>query len=312
MPSRNSTASAIIELPKPAALLDEWRVCSDHVYWEFCSKCQGRPRTFRLLADWMQQGKFKGDWLAELPAPLRKAYRQSQPAKVLDLRLDAAPNVFTLHKIRPTADGKSIVEVTNDQLSQESFQDWLLLAWCVRQAEHERSLRRPDVKKAFSAYAPQGLPLPRLLQLTYVPREIIETIPDVRASLDRSRRALSSALMSSQRKIAKGQEAEFLEEAPPCTDWEQWWATSMGMDKRTSQLSRQWMWTWIFVPLIEALRPLAKCRKQEYWVSRRDGDTPIPDDAFIQASRLVHLLYPDLWEDHWQRVKARYLSFFKP
>ena len=93
---------------------------------------------------------------------------------------------------------------------------------------------------------------------------------------------------------------------------EQMLFSRMGMDKQTRETSKQIMWTWVFVPLVNTLLPClpyAKWRKEER-AKRTESRKPIiHDNVFKLASTLVHLRYPDRWKDEWQRAKSRCLPF---
>lgn len=286
--------------PSPDELYKEWQVCNRFFghQFGFCKGCERRPRTYRLLVEWMRAGKFKGDWIDDLPMDLRQVYEKYCPhGSALGDRFLPSPHCEQHHS----------------RLSQEDLKalyGWLLLAWCVRKADHATSLCTPSFENALGTLRANRADVGTILDLTYVPREILERLPDLRKSLEKSRRQLSRSLRSYRQKIAQGKRASLVgpsnkaEEMPPSAGWEQRWSSSLGMDKLTSAFPKQILWTLVFVPVVKVLLPYAKQRKRDRW--HRDSDEPIlPDDVFKKASHLIHSRYPDLWEDRWQRVRDR-------
>jgi hypothetical protein len=84
------------------------------------------------------------------------------------------------------------------------------------------------------------------------------------------------------------------------------WKKQLGLDKKLSlQASRQRIWTPLFKELVDLLRPFCRGPKHAYL-----AETPkaIPEQAFRLASRLMHLACPELWQDQYTSVKARYHS----
>jgi hypothetical protein len=183
----------------------------------------------------------------------------------------------------------------------------LLLAWCIRQADNEKAWRKSDFKKACLS---SSLPRREILDLTYLPIESLTIIPDIRASLNETRKRLSSSLMSYRQRQARDKDSVIVdpdgkqEEAPPSEEWEQQWCSNFGLEKNSRMLSRQYLWSLVFIPLLTQLLVHVAGRKELNWKS----DSPIvPDEVFKIASRLIHLRYPEHWPDKWQRVKNRYL-----
>ena len=146
----------------------------------------------------------------------------------------------------------------------------------------------------------------KLLELTYVPRMIIESTPDIRKHLDLFRKEDSTALRSLRQHLGKSVDPR------ASTDQEQIFFSQFGMDKLTRDPSKQLIWTWLFTPLVFDILPYAKQRKEDRFKNDKYIDDPfIPDDVFIKASELVHLRYPDLWEGQWPRVRDRCLAHIK-
>jgi len=194
--------------------------------------------------------------------------------------------------------------------SNDAFYEWLLLGWCVRQCDHAHAISRtPFLSKiqelsrlCGNSTSPSRLKgfQERILDLTYVPIDIVETIPDIRKSL-----ALTRGEESSSRR-ANSQQYGASPDPRSDAAQEQHLFFKFGIDKKTRSSAKQLIWTWIFVPLVLELLPYAKRKKLDRWKEdKRENDPFIPDDAFIKASQLVHLRYPDLWEDNWQRVRER-------
>ncbi len=363
---------ATFKLPSPNALLGEWRVCSDYAQHigGYCSKCDAlsqtlycttcsaktrpvtpacsecwtRPRTFRVLVEFMRKMKFSGHWISDLQryAPhLHKIYEMNRPQQVVTVKNEIAPGLYRATRaILVPDEGGRHVELKRPRRyfsrairkvipeTQESFYHLLLLAWCLRCADHEsilQSLEEPDPERCnqlrelnhmIGSLVRQGLSVEEILNLTYVPRYIVEPYPVERPSgvmhypayklfrdsMRRSREGDSERLRRYRQQHGKGQDPG---DKPI---WEQWFFSQFGIDEQTSQVSRQRIWTWVFVPLVNALLPYAKHRKTAGHVNGcwEDFKEFIPDDAFKKASRLVHLRSPEIWEDNWQRVKDRY------
>ena len=283
--------------PQVSSLKDlilQWEVCKTCLpqFAQFCGVCQGKPRTFRLLAEWLRAGRMKRGWIDDLPEPIAKCYRRPWE------ELPEFP-----------AEARSLIPAPE---SENSFTEWLILAWCIRQVDHSNALTKPRIRRELKELMNQGADREQLLDLTYVPRSIIELVPKMRKGMksvrenDEQRRMLQAH----KQKIAKGIKSSFSGEQVLSKDQEQFWAARFAFDKKTDDLSRQTLWTWIFVPLATYLHQYVVGRKLESW---KKDMPPISDKAFEQASTLIHCRYPDLWNDReWRRVKARCRNYLIP
>jgi len=84
------------------------------------------------------------------------------------------------------------------------------------------------------------------------------------------------------------------------------WKEQLGIDKKTSgPKQRQYIWSLIFVELVDLLRPYCSGPKRLH-LSTTPG--AIPDQVFVVASRLMHLAQPTLWPDRPDLVKSRYYT----
>jgi hypothetical protein len=84
------------------------------------------------------------------------------------------------------------------------------------------------------------------------------------------------------------------------------WKKRLGFDKGlTIQDQKHSIWTDAFWELGFLLRYYCPRRKP---LHRDDDPTYIPDAAFKNASRLMHLACPELWPDEWTRAKNRYTN----
>ncbi len=233
----------------------------------------------------MRRGKLKKSWIDVLPNPLVKFYRNPW---------NELPDF--------PADAQVLIPPPE---SQNSFTDWLILAWCVRQTDHLDALARPKLKQRLKEMEKLGMSRQKLMTLTYVPRPILDLVPKMRAGMKdvRDSEEHRAAINSHKQKVAKDLPSRFTGEQILSRDQEEAWAAQWGFDKITDSNSKQTLWTCIFVPLTNYLHQYVSGRKMDSW--KRDTRS-IPDIVFEQASTLIHCRYPDLWEDHqWQRVKAR-------
>ena len=186
------------------------------------------------------------------------------------------------------------------------FFNYLVLAWCARQSENERAWGKNDFKKACLN---SKLPRWAILNLTYLPIESLSIVPDIRASLKETRIRLSSSLRAYRQRQVRNEDSIIVdsegeqEEAPPSEEWEQQWCSNFGMGNKSLTLSRQNLWSLIFIPLVTRLLDRVAGRKENW----KSDSPPVPDNAFKIASRLIHLRYPEHWADNWQHVKNRYL-----
>jgi hypothetical protein len=337
-------------VPSPDSIFNLWAVCSNYsqhvgghcahcnnfspTIWckkcevktrpvaVVCKECDRHPRTFRVLAETVRMGKSFTDWTDELPAHLRELYETQRSSSVHMVRNEepdegnpprvrlATPKYYFTPEQR-----KRIPRPDNDR----SFYDWLLLAWCVRQADHALILNPPrelgkerlrqleELTRIIASLEEKGLSSEIILDLTYIPLELFEsgspepTYMLLRDSIQESRKYDSDELR------AYRQEYGSVRDARDDRTLEQLLFSRLGTDKQTSDISKQIIWTWIFVPLVITLLPYARRRKTAGYVNGEWGEEKplVPDEAFKTASRLIHLRYPHIWLDNWQRVKAR-------
>jgi len=73
------------------------------------------------------------------------------------------------------------------------FYNFLLRAWCIREADNERAWKDREFRNACLNIT---LPREQVLDLTFLYSEILDMVPDIRASLDESRKELSPSIMS--------------------------------------------------------------------------------------------------------------------
>lgn len=282
------TVGTVYIIPQLHDLVAQWQICDDYRNHPmgFCDTCQGASRTYRLLIDWQRKGKLKKHLVAELPDGIRQAY---------DIFRNGSPDLSTV--IPPPGESK------------ESFADWLIIAWCIRRADHDRALAVRQYATQLDELIKCGTDQQVLLDLTYVPEEIIQSVPRRRAAMFNLRQEVGTVLMSHKQKVAKDIPSRFRDEQPLNRDQEEAWAAQWGFDKATDNDSKQTLWSLVFVPLTGYLHQYVIGRKLDSW---KKETRSVPDAVFEQASKLIHYRYPDLWGDHqWQRVKARcrkYLS----
>ena len=208
-----------------------------------------------------------------------------------------------------------------------SFHEWLLLAWCLRFLDHRQAERKKEFTQAVSTLVGRGLEKETLLNLTFLPEELLQNGRQLQTFMKHLRKTLSPSLRSYKQKSRKDPRIRLKgptgedEEEPASREWEKKWLKQFGIEKKTGRISQQYIWTWLFVPLVDFLLPYATRPKLERWHSS-DGkpidpskteEPIIPDDVFIKASQLLHLRYPALWNDHgWQMVKLRFHRQLKP
>ncbi len=306
----------IPELPSPKELFLKWQVCHEHPYWRHCRECVTAPRTYRILVDWLRQGRFKNDRIEELPKGFQKLFaqiRQRPHHRENTPKGASSPSEkFPDLKSLPA----NLVASLRPSETKESFYEWLLLAWCIQQVDHARAQAISAFQATIQQLTNQGLKEKTLLDLTSVPSEILVSLPNLRQYLDGVRGELSTPIRSYRQKMFEGRPTQLQdsegeeEEIPPSFKWEQHLAGKMGMGKLTIKTSRQVIWTWVFNPLVKELLPKAKRKKKDRWKvqvgDEGEKEKPfLPDDVFKKASRLIHLRYPNLWDDKWQRVRDR-------
>src|SRR5690606_33074670 len=138
-----------------------------------------------------------------------------------------------------------------------------------------------------STLVERGLDKDLLLSLTFLPEELIQNGKELRNFMKNLREDLSPSVRSYKQKIRmnpsiplKGSTGED-EEEPASREWEKQWSEQFGLEKNTPQISLQYIWTWIFVPLAQTIFPYAKHRKLDRWEDRVVSSKPFaPDDAF--------------------------------
>lgn len=275
-------------LPPISDLILEWQFCknlSGHLKG-FCPACEQRSRTYRLLVNWIREDKFLGARIEELPVHLQRLAREEAP-----------PVPENLVAILPRRD--------HSVSRSRDFMRLLVLGWCIRQADHERFLDMPEARRVLKEIGAQGADITALLDLTYIPEESTEIIPPLREFSAEERQRLRLDLLAHRQNIAQNRESELREEIPSEADMEAQWALQFGIDKKTSDSSRQVIWSWLFVPLTQYLRKYLEGRKVDLDPSDDELAEIRSDIVFKRASTLVHLRYPHLWEDNWPRVRER-------
>ena len=217
-------------------------------------------------------------------------------------RLEAEAMPRFTEKIEKDLDGVGL----RSRKKRTRFFNHLVLAWCTRQANNECAWRKNDFKKACLS---SKLPRRVILNLTYLPNKSLTIVPDIRASLKETRIRHSSSLRAYRQRQVRNEDSVIVdsegeqEEAPPSEEWEQQWCSNFGMGNKSLTLSRQNLWSLIFIPLVTRLLDRVAGRKENW----KSDSPPVPDNAFKIASRLIHLRYPEHWADNWQHVKNRYL-----
>lgn len=188
----------------------------------------------------------------------------------------------------------------------QAFIQLLVLAWCIRQADHERFAEIPKARRVLKELGEYGADTSILLDLTYLPEEVPEIIPTLREFSDEERQRRRHDILSYRQNIAQGREAELKEEIPIDAQQEALWASRLGIDKKTEKGSRQIVWDWLFVPLTFYLQNYLAGRKTDLDPSDNERAKINSDIIFKRASTLIHLRYPHLWEDRWSRVRDRW------
>lgn len=282
-------------LPPISDLILEWRYCEDLSGHRkgFCVGCEQRSRAYRLLVDWIRDDKFLGARIKALPQHLR---------------------VLVLEEGPPVPIGMVSILPRRDRLKSRprDFMRLLVLAWCIRQADHERFAAIPKVRRLLKEVGSHGADIGTLLDLTYVPEESTEIISPLRDFFADERQRLRIDLLAHHQNSIEGRESELKEEIPIKTDQEKHWALQFGIDKKTGNSSRQIIWDWIFVPLTHHLRKYLEGRKADLDPSDSELIEIRSDIVFKRASTLVHLRYPHLWEDKWSRVRDRWRYYTHP
>jgi hypothetical protein len=313
--------------PSFSALLAEWAICDQHLFPTFCGQCAAKGRMFRVFVEYLRQGKTKTDLENRLTPTIRKRYLQNRPKGLSSFTLNTQGGAIRLHKNKTVNEDYGIPEQMLSLIPKSedpaSFHEWLLLAWFLRDMEHRKAERNKDFKQALTNLVERGLEKNLLLNLTFLPEELVQNGRDLRNFMKHLREDLSLSIRSYKQKIRmnphfplKGPTGED-EEEPASRAWEKRWLEQFGLEKNTGRISQQYIWTWLFVPLVDFLLPYAIRRKQEHWRSSNtkpidpsETEYPIlPDDVFKKASQLLHLRYPKLWEDKWLRVRVRTLPY---
>ena len=278
-------------VPPPSDLIREWQVCPVFATHRkgFCTSCEQRQQTYRLLVDWLQDDKFLGARISALPMHLQ-AFALNDPPSVPAKMVPLLPKRY------------------QSAARSQEFLQLLVLAWCIRQAEHERFAAMPKASRVLRELSDYGADTTTLLDLTYLPEEILEIVPAMRGIAAEERQRQRLDVLSYRKNIAQGREAELQEEIPPEADQEARWASQFGIDKQTDESSRQVVWTLLFVPLTLYLRRFIVGRKLDSW---RNSKPIVSDKIFKTASSLVHLRYPCLWSDRWTLVKKRSYPFLQ-
>jgi hypothetical protein len=84
------------------------------------------------------------------------------------------------------------------------------------------------------------------------------------------------------------------------------WRKRLGIDKRLDVAKqKQKIWSAIFRELVTKLRPFCSGPKHFHLKTTPQA---MPEQAFVLASKLMYLSYPDLWPDRPDLVKSRYYS----
>jgi hypothetical protein len=91
-------------------------------------------------------------------------------------------------------------------------------------------------------------------------------------------------------------ETHILEKQAVAT-WRRW----LGVDKRsTLAQQKQRIWSLAFTEVLKLIRPFCAGKSWDAY------SQIMPEEAYRQASRLMHLFYPTLWPDRPDLVKRRY------
>jgi hypothetical protein len=259
-----------------------------------------RSRSFRLLVEWCRDGKFLADWEEELSPEWRLRYHHalSQP-NLSSSQLSESFSKASESAIPPPED-------------EWTFYKCLLLAEGLVQTDNDRAKKNDKIQEYFGLLGVESTEAGTLLNLSFVPIVILDDLPTLRQVFRQTRIDVLSSLQQFRQRTTRGQDARLVDaggnevELPVGAGHERLWAQQYGMERNTAELSRQFVWTLIFVPLVHALLPHATRQKRDRWTAGEDpGQLFLPDDVFKQASRLIHLRYPDHWADRWTRVRDR-------
>jgi len=172
----------------------------------------------------------------------------------------------------------------------------LALAWLLMERDNKRVVQPAGVLAAVKEVAQAWQRNPKdLLRWSFVPRRVAELLPVREANLaDRQidARRVRALRQRQARDLPIPPELHGLEPTSRANE-RQWWG-ALGLDKNSSKLTRQRLWTLIFTPLVNYL--LGKDHSQKsYRKATRD------------ASRLVNLRYPDLWPNAPELVRKRFI-----
>lgn len=206
----------------------------------------------------------------------------------------------------------SLVPKTEDPAS---FHEWLLLAWFLRNMDHRKAERNKDFKQALTNLVERDLEKNLLLNLTFLPEELVQNGRELRHFMKCLREDLSPLVRSYKQKIRKNPHiplkgpSSMDEEEPASREWEMRWLEQFGIEKNTRRISQQYIWSWVFIPLVNLILPVIPRKKKDL----ETGKHPImPDEVFIYTSHLIHLRYPELWENKWHRTRDRWNKYFNP
>ncbi|MCA9469961.1 MAG: hypothetical protein KC643_31565 [Nitrospira sp.] len=316
----------MIHPPPFSDLLNEWIVCTGHPISQFCQHCSSKNRMFRVFVEYLRHGKTTTDLEKRLPPAIRKLYLENRPQSPPSYTLATHHGRTQIQKKKPVEEDLGVPSQMLSQIPQSenpaSFHEWLLLAWCLRLADHQHADRNKEFKQTLSTLIDCGLAKEVLWNLTFLPAELVRHGKDLRNFMRHLREDLSSSIRCYKQKIRlnpsgtlKGPTGED-EEEPASREWETRWLEQFGIEKNTLRISLQYIWTWQFVPLVINLLPVAQGRKHGRPMDSPYQDRPFfPDEVCQKASQLIHLRYPTLWSDNWQRVRERcrpYVSEFCP
>jgi hypothetical protein len=172
----------------------------------------------------------------------------------------------------------------------------LALAWWLMENDNRQAARDPHVAKLLARLAKQRHCTPdMLLSLSYVPREVAGLLY-LRASA-RTERQLQSRAVRRLRQIEARDLAvppDLAGLAPESRKQEIARWKTLGLDKESGSLSRQALWTDIFRGLMNEFGAMELSKSGR--------------EAARDASRLVHVRYPNLWSDRPELVRKRYFA----
>ena len=162
-----------------------------------------------------------------------------------------------------------------------------------------------------------------ILDLTFLPSDILTTCLDLRAYLTFRRTELSQSLRSFRQQIRRGHHVALTgpqgieEEVPLSLKWERDFLSIYGIDELTPEASRQIFWTWVFIPLVNYLQRHLHEGNHRKKVRKTDPANPKPiihNDAFRKASSIIAFRHPSVWqesEQNWKRIRSRYFTLAK-